>query len=474
MEDYIVNLTDPASERAINAGLCQYGRVLYDEVCELINPSSFVIDTNQIIFRCLADIYESNPEDNLRVDESLLLSSAHKLNYSKFFEDSNEKKILRSMFSLAIEKDTIKKLAAKVKKLELRRKLLKQLKIIEKQVEEAEPTAPIEEIINKAETDLLDFTNNIGGVASDIVPFSKNIFDYLDYVMNNETGAIGISSGFSKYDHYIGGGFRRGTINLIGAPKKTGKSFMSLTIGMHVAGQLNVPVLYLDTEMGLADHYPRALAQLTGLSISHIENGNFRDKKMQRKQLKAAVDKLNSMPFHYVNISGKPFEEIFSIIRRFITKTVGKDENGVTNNCLVIYDYLKLMSAESINNNMAEYQALGFLTSNLHNFAVHYQIPVLAFSQLNRQGDIAASDRITWLCTSITYFKPKTEEELADGGEKYGNRILIPLLARHGPGIDDGNYINFIFNKNTGMITEGLTLQEVKQAEKTNDPPEEL
>ena len=157
------------------------------------------------------------------------------------------------------------------------------------------------------------------------------------------------------------------------------------------------------------------------------------------------------MKYHYKNVSGKSLEEILSIMRRWIMKEVGFNAEGRTNDCLIIYDYLKLMSSESITQNIAEFQAMGFLITELHNFCVMYDCPVLSFVQLNRDGiniedtsAISQSDRLVWLCTNFSIFKPKTQEEISEDGEEFGNRKLIPLVARHGPGIEDGNYINLI------------------------------
>jgi len=47
--------------------------------------------------------------------------------------------------------------------------------------------------------------------------------------------------------------------------------------------------------------------------------------------------------------------------------------------CLIIYDYLKLMTSESITGNIAEFQALGFQITKLHNFMVENDCACLSF-----------------------------------------------------------------------------------------------
>jgi len=168
------------------------------------------------------------------------------------------------------------------------------------------------------------------------------------------------------------------------------------------------------------------------------------------------------------------------VARRWLLKEVGYDKNGRMNDCLIIYDYLKLMSSDSLNGNMAEFQALGFQITKLHNFCVQYDCPCLSFVQLNRDGitketedAVSGSDRLIWLATSFSIFKTKTDEEFAQDkvlyGDKAGNRKLIPVVSRHGPGIESG-YICMQMNGEIAEIKELGTLREIqKEKELKND-----
>ena len=139
---------------------------------------------------------------------------------------------------------------------------------------------------------------------------------------------------------------------------------------------------------------------------------------------------------------------------------------------MVIYDYLKLMSSDSITNNIQEYQALGFQITALHNLCVKYDFPCLSFVQLNRDGitkestaSVSGSDRLIWLCTSFSIFKAKSPEELAEDGPQAGNRKLVPIVARHGAGLHDGDYINM------NMLGENAKLKELKTRNEMKNQP---
>ena len=280
---------------------------------------------------------------------------------------------------------------------------------------------------------------------------------------------MGISSGYKRFDQAIGGGFRRKCVDLIAARPKTGKSMLADNVGFHIAANLNIPVLILDTEMSKEDHINRLLAKFSSISINDIATGSFADSSAGKEKIDQAAAKFREAPLDYIAIAGKPFEETLSIMRRWIVKRVGFDENGKTNDCMIIYDYLKLMHSSQINDSMKEFQVLGFQITQLHNFTVQYDVPCLSFVQLNRDGItkestdvVSGSDRLVWLCSSFSIFKTKSDEEIAEDGGASGNRKLIPVVSRHGGGLnDDYDYINMNMRGEIATIDEGMTKSEL-------------
>jgi hypothetical protein len=88
---------------------------------------------------------------------------------------------------------------------------------------------------------------------------------------------------------------------------------------------------------------------------------------------------------------------------------------------------------------------------------------------LNRDGitkestdAVSGSDRLIWLCTSFSIFKIKSPEELAEDGPNAGNRKLVPIVSRHGPGMEDGNYINMKMFGELSSLKELRTRDEFK------------
>jgi hypothetical protein len=227
----------------------------------------------------------------------------------------------------------------------------------------------------------------------------------------------------------------------------------------------------LDTEMSKEDHINRIIANLSTVPINTVSTGKFSKSAIEKEKVSAAAVKLKDIPYSYISIAGKPFEETLSIMRRWIVQKVGFDENGRTNDCLIVYDYLKLMTSDSIGSSLQEFQVLGFQITSLHNFCVQYDCPCLSFVQLNRDGItkestdvVSGSDRLIWLCTSFSIFKDKSDEEIAEDGVENGNRKLVPLVSRHGPGLNDGDYINMSMKGDVSKIDEGVTRNELKKS----------
>ena len=261
---------------------------------------------------------------------------------------------------------------------------------------------------------------------------------------------------------------RRKCVDLIAARPKVGKSVFADNVALNVASK-NIPVLMLDTEMSKEDHLNRLIANISGVPINEIATGQFIEDEDKHQKVIEAMKSIESIPYSYISVAGKPFDQILNLVRRWVMQEVKLDDNGKTNECVIIYDYLKLMSSSSITNNIQEYQALGFQITSLHNLCVKLDIPCLSFVQLNRDGitkestdAVSGSDRLIWLCTSFTIFKIKSPEELAEDGPNAGNRKLVPIVARHGAGLDDGDYINMIMQGAHAKLKELKTRNEFK------------
>ena len=440
-------LSDSAAERAVLSGICSFGEEVYIEISDILSESVFTIDSNCWLYKCIQHILSKEPKTKL--DLASILSAAQEVGLSNILSQKDEIQHLKAILSFPVEKNNVKKCATKIKKLEIARLLNNQLEQAKNKIENITGTESISSIVGIAEDTLFNFTNSINEVDNNPEFIGNHIEDYIEYLGTNPIDQVGISTGFPIYDQAIGGGLRKSTINVIAARPKTGKTLLSDNMGFYIANKLQIPVLNMDTEMTKEDHIHRILAMMTELEINNIETGKFyQSETLKQKVSQAAKDLLNTK-LYYKSIAGKSFEEQLAIMRRWLVKDVGLNDDGTAKDCVIFYDYLKLMDSAGISQDMKEYQVLGFMMTALHNFATQYKIPIVAFIQLNRDGitkestDTASgSDRIIWLCSNFTIFKRKTNEEMAEDGPTNGNRKLVPLISRHGGGLDDNDYIN--------------------------------
>jgi replicative DNA helicase len=472
MSKKINKLEDLASERAVLAGLCQFGLDAYLDI-DYVTSEAFTDAMNQLIFDC---IYQSISQ-NTEVELSSILSVANNMGVEEIINTKEEIGYIRSLFNMPIVKANLGTYAAKITKLKVARDFRKLMNACDSELSEITGNEDIMDIISRVENRILEATGDIyqsGRKKTETI--GEGIDEYLEFLENNVSDYIGIPSGFNNYDRAIGGGFRRKCVDLGGRRIIKKKSMFGDAGGLHVAGEENIPVLMLDTEMSKEDHYHRMLANISGVEINRIASGRFTESEIDKEKVYKAAEKLKSIPYHYISIAGESFENILSQMRKWIYQYVGFDENGRTNDCLIIYDYLKLMGSEGISASMQEFQVLGFQITQLHNFTVKYDVACLAFVQLNRDGAtteattvVSGSDRLIWLCTSFSIFKMKSPEEIAADGEENGNRKLVPVVARHGEGLDDGDYVSMVMHGRFGRIEQGLTRNEIHENDRIRE-----
>jgi replicative DNA helicase len=462
-----LDLTNIASERAVLAGICTYGADCYLDVEGFLEEATFTVDFNKVIYKCLKEIVH-NVE---KIDLVDIVSAATDWSLGEFVGRPDVLKHIRGIMATPIDISSVNGHAKKIRRLQFARTLQQSIKSSYTLLESITGDEAISDIIDMVEAPIMEAS--VAYLKKDdekpaIIGDSGD--EYFEHLMSDEPKQIGIPTGFPSWDKAIGGGLERGGVNLIGSRTKGGKSTFCENVTLNVAGGLDIPVLVLDTEMKGIDHLNRSWANISGIEINDIKDGSFKENPDKIEAVKLARDKLKSMPYYYKQIYGKGIKEILSIIRRWILKEVGLDSRGKTNDCLIIYDYFKLTDSGDISAAMQEYQAMGFQASALHNFMVEYDAPCLAFVQLNRDGIdketsdvISQSDRIGWNCTSFTILKEKSDEEIADDGAENGNRKLVPVLARHGPGKDDNGYVCLNMIGELARITEIGTIRNLKK-----------
>lgn len=459
---------DPAAERAVLSAAMTLGARGWAECADLLSPTSFSVDSNSHAWACLHKIYSEGRES--AVDLPTVLASAGELGLSSFFAKDSElrhlKALLDSHKAMPVSLESVRRLAGRVKKLELARGLCVRLELAREAMAGLKGDEPVDRILSLAEGPVLELLPSFcaGG---EVVDLRQEALAYVEHVIAHpREGGVGVPTGFPLHDEAIGGGVRPGGVALVGARTKAGKSQMAAASAYNACLR-GYPTFYADTEMSRGEQLDRLLANLACVPVKEVERGKFSDPSFPDKLREAArlLEQLPA-PLCYSQVAGLANEEILSRVRRWLMQTVGLNGQGKARPCLFVYDYLKLMTAEKLGRGVQEHQLVGYMAQGLKDFAARWELPCLAFSQLNRDGinreDSAAlsqSDRVAWFCTSFCILKKKAEEEIAE--DPSHSHKLVYVFSRHGEGLPEGDFINMKAEYRFGRLTEGPLRSEV-------------
>ena len=262
----------------------------------------------------------------------------------------------------------------------------------------------------------------------------KDLSKFALTLLEEKKDIVGLRTGFPILDDQIDG-LEPGTLTVIAAPKKVGKSTVCMNIALNTAIDSEIPVLYIDTEMSTTKNKTRILSRITGIPEKRLKRGQVSSD--ERKTMDAVLRKMeDKVKFFHKYVPGFTLEGVLSLIRSYHLK------HGIG---LAIFDYIKVGAAEDLAS-IREYQLLGKMTIGLKDLAGILGIPILTAVQVGRSGDIADSDRIARYADTIVFFAPRVKEEIEEYGFEAGMYKFIVKLARSG-GTTSDTGIGVHFNK---------------------------
>jgi replicative DNA helicase len=469
-------LHDP--ELSILSYAFKCGSINFFTDLDSLSKDHFSKEENASIYSFVCDLYKSENVDTITSEMIYSFAKTNGIPQDKI--NKKYSPTIELAMGLNVSKDEAKINLKEIKKYFVLKKLNIKIEEAKKKISLASKEENIISLISSVEETITSLIPEIKK-ENDITNLAQYAISHIKYLSDNPVTLAGIPTGYTRYDQCVGGGYRRGTVNVVGARPKVGKSTFCLNVAKNVALS-EVPVLYLDTEMKKEIQAIKWASLCSGISQSIIETGAFGNSERDSLIIQDKIQEMSSKPFYHVSVAGMSQEEIFSICRQWLSKHVGKNANGSTKDCLIILDYLKTMDLGDLGN-FQEYQYLGDFITKLHNFAVKHDAPILATVQLNRDGInkddtsvVSGSDRILWLCSSLAFLKKKTDEDFAAGDSKSnGDRKLIVVETRYGKGMDSSSeYINIISNMDRSEMVEGRFNFEVLDNASTIDSSDEL
>ncbi len=424
----------PSDERALIA-YCMADISNYFTICSKLTPSDFLYTQHEVtmlLFEALIAKGAERFETNLVISEATANGVIEMIGGIKYIKTISDMQLDKSNIDVYIK--AVVEASTKYKLYTL---LLDGVENIEKNAKDGLESS---DLLSSTESSILELSMS-GLNINEPINLSDGIDEYIEDLKENKIILSGLSTGFPILDKQIDG-MVAGTLLVIAARKKQGKSTFLSNIAVHVAYRLGVPVLYVDTELSFPEWRSRALSTISGVKERDIKHGGYDDVQYD-KLLKAGTLIKKGKLFHEY-MPGYSVDKLVALYKKY----KHKEKIG-----LIVFDYLKEPDSSSVDRQRKEYQILGDVTTKLKDLAGKLNIPALTAVQLSRDNDIADSDRIARYADVICFWGGRDNEEMKTGGTACGTHKLVIKDTRRG-GATTKEGIGYMFFKENLKIRE--------------------
>ena len=259
-----------------------------------------------------------------------------------------------------------------------------------------------------------------------------------------------ISTGYNVLDEYTGG-LTKGELTVVASRKCEGKSTFLTNITKYVGHDLNIPVLYIDTEMRSEEWGLRFASCVSGIDERRISNNRLND--FEKQKIKDILKKMKHRKIYHMYMPGYTFDKVVALVNKYYKS----DNIG-----LVVFDQLKEPTMTEADYSRTENEIIGEVTAKLKNLAMDMNIPILTATHLNINNEIGDSEYIVRYSDMVYFWNQRTNEEYKQLGADGGSHKLWIPYNRNGVPTDE-NGIGYNFYKET------LTIKEVDRREKSAD-----
>lgn len=425
----------PADERAV-LSYCMKNLDNYYAVCSKLAPSDFLYSQHELLMLLFQTLSAKGSEvfdANIINAEAVGAGVLDDIGGLKYIQTISSVHASEKNFDIHLNE--VVEAAAKFKLFKVMQEKMDYL------VENAKGGVSSSELMGAVESSIMDLTVSNYSV-NEPINLSNGLREYIEERRTSGSLLTGLTTGFPVLDKQIDG-LIPGSLTVIAARKKMGKSAFLTNIAVELAYIQNIPILYVDTEMTFDEFRPRAIAKLAKVSERDIKHGNYDDDTYKR--LMQSADIVDSGRLFHEYMPGYSVDKLVALYKKYKYKE---------NIGLIVFDYLKEPSSSSIDRQRKEYQILGDVTTKIKDLAGQLNIPALTAVQLNRDNDVADSDRIARYADVICLWQKRSKEERDLGGEHCGSYKLIVRDSRRG-GATSEEGIGYHFFK------DKLTIREV-------------
>jgi len=416
-ENVVDRFCHPGVEKSVLSCIVKNPNLLVSSPRE-VSPEHFLSPSARELFICLDSLYTKNVE-NFSADalwnEAKNLKNLTVLNTQDGYEFI--KVVIDSLIPHKLYEYYLNELVERADKYKLFCLADKFKEKIIRNVENVKSSMSFEDLVGGIESDIYGLTAN-ANQNKESVDFATYVVEFMEKLKSPPIDILGVRSGFIALDRLLNG-FKDGSLYIVAARAKQGKSSLLLEWAKHIAFFENTPVLYIDTEMNKELMMRRLVAQLTQLTIKELENRTYSHDPVTLEAIDLAQDIVQNGNFKYKNLPRFSPELLRFEIKKFI-KQQGK---GV-----VVFDYIKL--PDGLDLKLAnETQQLGYLTTSLKSLGNELEIPIISAVQFNREAVgrdpksnyISGSDRILHYADTLMAIRKLSPKEIAYYRTRYGS-----------------------------------------------------
>lgn len=193
----------------------------------------------------------------------------------------------------------------------------------------------------------------------------------LDRVEHPETTPA-VATGIHDLDDLLGGGLRPGSLTVVGARPRIGKSVFAGDLMRNAAIRHGIRSLLASLEMSDDEVMIRIISAAAGVNISHLRTGKCDDRDWDL--IAKVVPAIDAAPLHIAYAPALGLAGLRQMIR-------GMQRDGLG---LVVVDYVQLMEVPRAENRQL---AVSEVSRGLKRLSQEYQVPIVALAQLNRESE---------------------------------------------------------------------------------------
>lgn len=337
----------------------------FDVVAQIVKQDDFYLDTHGEIYGLMQQ-YSLNSKN---IDVITLINS---LVANKVYEDeSAARSYIKLLVDIVPGSSNAKDYAEIVRDKATLRRLILATEEIQRDAYSESDT--VSKIVDLAEQRIFDIAEkNIQRDFAHIRDVIMETYDRLSKLQEGDSEAIGIDTGYSDLDRYIGG-FGKGNLIIVGARPGIGKTSFCLNLATNIAKKTKKAVCLFSLEMSNEELVSRIISSEAMVLSDKLRSGQL--DKQDWENIATACSALSETDIYIDDTSNVSLTAMKAKLRRI--KNLG----------LVVVDYLQLMESDTKRRDGSRVNEIGDISRGLKLLAKELGVPVIVCSQLNRSTE---------------------------------------------------------------------------------------